>query len=269
MSSLLSTKGRATVAGLVFIACCLALQFGFLVMEKTNDPQSRNLEAAPFFVIPDRVNLSIKTQSSCHGKQEIVNILSKAQSPTASLLTETCSKLPTWKQIKELYGDGHVVIGTKTCAKYRQRLDGRMPEPRVAGLYNSGTNAVERLLALNLETSKAGSNSSSLSLCVYALIPVSPSKLDVLLLNKTVVLHCRSCFRFPTFFSCSEVPWGKHLPLNLVECNQTTKQNHHVDECARFLYPAVLLVNSYRNWIAQNYTCFENWLSLRSLVLNS
>lgn len=61
---------------------------------------------------------------------------------------DICGQLPQWKQVAHLYGDKPVVIGMETCALYRASVDnGTVPIAGVAGLYNSGTNALSAALA--------------------------------------------------------------------------------------------------------------------------
>lgn len=95
---------------------------------------------------------------------------------------DICHQLPQWKQIQHLYGDKPAVLGIETCAKYRENLmlhnnndQNATPAVRIAGLYNSGTNVLERSFADNLHQFR--------------------TKAD------------------PTDESSSwDVPWGKHIP---------------------------------------------------------
>lgn len=106
-----------------------------------------------------------------------------------------CDQLPQWKQVAHLYGDTPVVLGLETCAQYRETLlllqqqqninnnNATMPTTttiapavRVAGLYNSGTNALTAALADNAPQFNTDSDSSS--------------------------------------DSSWEVPWGKHAPAH-------------------------------------------------------
>jgi len=102
-------------------------------------------------------------------------------------LTQTiCQRLPTWKEVTELYGSGPVVLGLETCSDYRNRLQKNSnysPQAAVAGLWNSGTTALSLSLLRNL----VGFNSS-------------------------------------TDISEPTVPWGKHTPLYLKYHNTWPKE---------------------------------------------
>jgi hypothetical protein len=56
---------------------------------------------------------------------------------------DLCDQLPTWKQVRHLYGDGPVVMGSCTAVSPGAQI-------RVAGLYNSGTSVVAATLRDNL-----------------------------------------------------------------------------------------------------------------------
>jgi len=121
----------------------------------------------------------------CRGKEKWIRILFGGTSNdnrtwTSPSMQRVCKSLPSEEQIAHLYGSGGpVVLGMDTCRQYRSivaqtfasRDDDeanprngtynnpqqqqqeyrhfRYAKPRVAGLYNSGTNAMERSMALN------------------------------------------------------------------------------------------------------------------------
>lgn len=63
-----------------------------------------------------------------------------------------CSSLPTWDQVVELYGPKPIIVGMETCPAFRanvQTTADRQPQPRVAGLFHTGTNAMAQLLQVN------------------------------------------------------------------------------------------------------------------------
>ncbi|GAX11406.1 hypothetical protein FisN_22Lh079 [Fistulifera solaris] len=69
-------------------------------------------------------------------------------------MSRNCTGLPSWQQITSLYGNEPIIVGLERCETYRQwvaRDDGGVV-PRIAGLYNTGTNALAKLLDLNWDT---------------------------------------------------------------------------------------------------------------------
>ena len=82
----------------------------------------------------------------CSGKETLVKIL---QNVNITVDNDLCRQLPAWKTIVNLYGDKPIVVGMETCEAYR-RQSSKNPKPRVAGLYNSGTNALAWMLIDNI-----------------------------------------------------------------------------------------------------------------------
>jgi hypothetical protein len=79
----------------------------------------------------------------CQEKRRLVEILLDAGYPPRNLTTELCHALPSWDQVVDLYGDSPVILGlNESC----HRLDHITLQPRVAGMYHTGTNALARLL---------------------------------------------------------------------------------------------------------------------------
>jgi hypothetical protein len=96
------------------------------------------------------------TNSACQGKEGLINILRRAGRITIS--QDLCQELPTDSEVSELYGDGPVVYGLDTCEQYRALLsananNGTAVEPlvRVAGMFNTGTNAFQHSLNINIK----------------------------------------------------------------------------------------------------------------------
>jgi len=94
---------------------------------------------------------------TCRGKARLVRILLRAGQEDID--EKKCEVLPTWKQVTSLYGDEPVVYGLETCEQYRSGLApaannglALQPDPRVDGLFNSGTNAFVDSLNLNFRT---------------------------------------------------------------------------------------------------------------------
>jgi len=71
------------------------------------------------------------------------------------LTTEERAKLPTvWHNLKEMYGNSSepIIWGLQTCQAYRDKVpDKRQRYTAVAGLFNTGTNAMEFHLQHNLK----------------------------------------------------------------------------------------------------------------------
>jgi hypothetical protein len=110
---------------------------------------------------------------TCHKKERLVQILMDAG---VANISSRCAELPTWKEVTDLYGPGPIIVGLETCAAYRASIaqNKNLSEvvPRIAGLYNTGTNALAKLFELNW--------------------------------NITWLQH-NSYFKY-------DVPWGKHVP---------------------------------------------------------
>lgn len=97
----------------------------------------------------------------CKDKERLLNILLRAGVPEFEpgrniTIRHYCSVLPTWSQVVALYGDKPVVYGLETCHRYIDSLkmvNGTIQEPlpRVAGLFNTGTNALQQSFSLNLK----------------------------------------------------------------------------------------------------------------------
>jgi hypothetical protein len=138
-----------------------------------------------------------------------------AKLPSVCTPHTLCHELPDWSQVTSLYGTEPVILGMDTCASYQALIAkakaGKAPplhadvdKPvynsvgrqlyapkhdvvkamvRVAGLYNSGTNALRKTIADNLMTSAS-----------------------VKKLRNEFVKKLRNEFVL-------DVPWGKHIPL--------------------------------------------------------
>lgn len=68
----------------------------------------------------------------------------------------TCTKLPTQQEVIRLYGEDPVVYGMDTCEQFRTNAQqvkntSHRVTVRVAGLFNTGTNAMAVSLARNLQ----------------------------------------------------------------------------------------------------------------------
>jgi hypothetical protein len=101
----------------------------------------------------------IESHPECLGKERVVEILLKAGKK--EILKAECELLPTWDEIKSLYGEKPIIYGLESCQRYRDVLKsaGRNgseiePDPRIAGLFDTGTNAFADSLHLNFRQVK-------------------------------------------------------------------------------------------------------------------
>jgi hypothetical protein len=90
-----------------------------------------------------------------------------------------CTGLPSWQQMTRLYGTKPIIVGLERCAAYRQSVAAGVI-PRIAGLYNTGTNALAKLFEANWNT------------------------------DEMAWMLEGSYFKW-------DVPYGKHVPLHLRE----------------------------------------------------
>lgn len=111
------------------------------------------------------------TPSACVGKEKFLEIVRALNDTTINEALQ-CRAAPLWSETTSLYGETPVVIGLETCEAYRKLLNGSQSLPKVAGLYNSGTNALSRLLELNLvHPDTHNSTGSSLEETPYSTVP--------------------------------------------------------------------------------------------------
>jgi len=101
-----------------------------------------------------RIETLVETYDVCKGKERLLDILVRAGMDDVS--HEECEILPTWDEVSSLYGDKPIILGLETCERYRAGLSAEYnggqalpPAPRVAGMFNTGTNAFEDSLDLN------------------------------------------------------------------------------------------------------------------------
>lgn len=93
--------------------------------------------------------MAILHPDECQGKERLLEILLNAGKEKVSV--EDCSMLPTWKEVTSLYGEKPIIHGLETCQRYRDGLQASngQPDPRVAGLFDTGTNAFVDALDMN------------------------------------------------------------------------------------------------------------------------
>lgn len=93
-----------------------------------------------------------KENEHCRGKEKYLKIYILGQGRQLRMdFDKICKRIPTEQQMKDLYGPEPIVYGLDTCSVYRQLLKAKddnsedlNARPRVAGLYNTGTNALSR-----------------------------------------------------------------------------------------------------------------------------
>jgi hypothetical protein len=139
----------------IFIICLL---YHLLeILPPTLEPAS-TLKPRGIVFEPDGVVQLLATSEPerCRGKERLLQILLRAGKPDLSV--KDCDSLPTWKEVTDLYGTLPVVYGLDTCEDYRRILKENSnathqlaPDIRVAGLFNTGTNALETLFSLNVK----------------------------------------------------------------------------------------------------------------------
>ena len=114
----------------------------------------------------------IEANSDCIGKEPLLSILVRSGKAAKDFTSNDCKVLPTWAEVVDLYGEKPIIFGLDSCARYREHLqaqkDGFLPvpleftnltvppkpQPRVAGLFNTGTNALAQSFWLNIEQLK-------------------------------------------------------------------------------------------------------------------
>ena len=119
---------------------------------RSRDPTKNSMQSS---MSTDAMN----TGDPCFGKEQLVAMIRTAsrqaedQASKVRITEKLCQDLPTWNEVTRLYGEEPVILGLDTCQQYRDMLskDNIEPKPRVAGLFNTGTNAMARSLRMNLK----------------------------------------------------------------------------------------------------------------------
>lgn len=81
------------------------------------------------------------------GKEEVIKILEEAGEN--NLDDATIERLPTWKEIVDIYGGEPKIFGLDTCATFQTTIDPQESFLAPAGAFNSGTNLMAELLIAN------------------------------------------------------------------------------------------------------------------------
>lgn len=119
--------GTATITRSLLVASLFYCVWSLLAAVQLGTPPKEE--------IPERL--------TCSDKKRLLNILSDA-----GVSDPNCTSLPSWNQITRLYGNEAVIVGLDTCAAYRRSVVAGAV-PRIAGMYNTGTNALAKLFELN------------------------------------------------------------------------------------------------------------------------
>ena len=119
-------------------------------------------------------------------KSRIIEILKNSD---VDVSPEDIELLPTWGEVKSLYGSEPIIIGLETCAKFRETVPAEDMYIAPAGMFNTGTN----LLANNLAQ--------------FCRLP----KREAVTKHDQTPGHGRK-WKAGTMF---QVPWGKHMLASL------------------------------------------------------
>jgi hypothetical protein len=92
-------------------------------------------------------NDTITWEEAAQDRQPILDILQRAG---LKVDVHVLQRLPTWSQVVRLYGDSPVMVGTETCASFRQTVPAHTRYVGVAGQMNTGTNALSKYLINNI-----------------------------------------------------------------------------------------------------------------------
>lgn len=91
--------------------------------------------------------------STLEGKQRVIALLHNAGIAMSDLDAELLNQLPSWDQVKALYYRNHsgpTVYGLETCESYRRSIPVDETFYGVAGLFNTGSNALNWALSHNI-----------------------------------------------------------------------------------------------------------------------
>lgn len=124
----------------------------------TSSSSNSNSKSEPSNIqINVMVEMALAKSPSCKSKERFIRIILMQSKNPRLITSQLCDKLPTLAQIEQRFGPKPIIVGLETCADYRallqpERNNGTAvsPRPRVAGLYNTGTNALARAFQRNL-----------------------------------------------------------------------------------------------------------------------
>ena len=146
--------------------------------------------------------------NACLGKDPLTRMVLKAN---MTVTNELCHQIPLWETVQRLHGSKPIIRGLETCESYRSKVryyNLTHPKPRIAGLVNTGTNYLARLLEANFGPSQEGGRKERL---------------------------------YPY-----DVPWGKHADL-IHRINQTYPAARWWDaDRPKSVLPIVIVKDPYR-----------------------
>ena len=188
----------AVCAAIIFLCIC-AVNFSLVIhLEKSASLQQihniiidRNTHNEP---IVDRNNIN-------NGTETTDPVLDYFRRAGVELDKESIQRLPKWSQIESIIGDKPMFLGLDTCETFRQNVPPLSRMLGSAGMFNSGTNLVTRLMKENCVIPER-----------FAKWGPDGSKED-----------------YGIRWQC---PWGKHTPANFKN-NHTAPKNEHTikDHC--------------------------------------
>lgn len=85
------------------------------------------------------------------GKERFIEILKEMDIDPLSIDEDTWRQVPTWDIVQELYGNQPIVYGLDRCQEFREATPASEMRVAVAGMFNSGTNAIAILLQHNCQ----------------------------------------------------------------------------------------------------------------------
>lgn len=193
--------------------------------ESSVSPYSYRDDTVRNATVLQQVANDVQRLPNCRGKERFLEILHTA-TQRIRVRGDICDKLPLPEDVEALYGPDPVVYGMETCSQFRatvqklQQLSGNnsstimAPTVRVAGLYNTGTNALVQSLHRNLQQEHGVWN-------VHV-----QAKAD----------------KKQNWWELYNVPWSKHMPLRY-RWNYTTAADVELDQ--RLVLPVVLIRDPY------------------------
>jgi len=143
-----------------------------------------------------------KSEDGEDGKERVRNIL---KASGEEITPEIESKIPTWTEVKSLYGSSTKIIGLDTCDQFQSIIPVEDAYIGPAGIFNTGTNLLSGLLQSNCEVPKRTKKGSGL---------------------------------------LWQVPWGKHNPVSFRLNHKATGQSRQVEHQDHVL-PVVTIKDPY------------------------